>query len=704
VSAADVLRLLRRYWRLLAAVPLVLGGTLFWLTRHEKKSYSSESTIYTGIASGYTLTGNSDTDFFTANNAFDNLLTLIKSRETKEEVAYRLLAHHLQMNDKLNPALLKWNSLMRLHGLLPAPLRYRLTGPSVEATAARVRAYATASDTNKVYQLINSSDPVYSVDALGHVGAARINSSDLIKLDYEAEDPGICRHTLQLTTQVFTERYRTLRMDQTGAVIRYYEVETEKALRALSAAEHKFLGFNTKNDIINYYEQTKYIAGEREELYSDINKIEMQYAAAGSALAAVERKLAGRGRALQSTGELLSQRRQLEKLQTDIANQQLFGRLNEADAPAATTVPRLQAQVASITVAMRATLNDHYSRLNSVEGIPSKGLLDEWLRNMLDLTESHAKLVVMEKRRREFLAEYHKMAPLGAELKIIEREIDLAQKTYLVLLNHLNDGRASQQNNKLTTDLKVVAPPFLPLHAKGGKRMALVAGGAFGGFFCVFVTLLGLALLDKSLRKPDTASYQTGLPVLGLLPAASDAADYHEAAAAHLARQLLRRVSAHTGPAPYVVGVLSPLRHEGKTPVVQVLAQRCRALGLPTLAYCPMGSHLPLDDADTLAYAAEPATLHRWSLAELSGGRASGFALVIIEFPALLEATYPVTLLPELHLALLVLQARRRWLPNDQLALTELQADTPAPIEVVLTGVARFDSTDLVIPESRKAA
>jgi len=703
MSGADVLRLLRRYWRLLLAVPLVLGGTLFWLTRHEKKSYSSESTIYTGIASGYTLTGNSDTDFFTANNAFDNLLTLIKSRETKEEVAYQLLAYHIQMNDKLNPALLKWNSLMRLHQLLPAPLRQRLQGATVEATAANVRAYATASDTNSVYHLVNSNDPVYSVDALGHVGASRINSSDLIKLDYETEDPAICRHTLQLTTQVFTERYRALRMDQTSAVISYYEVETAKALRALSAAERKFLTFNTSNDIINYYEQTKYIAGEREELYADINKIEMQYAAAAAALAAVERKLAGRGTALQSTGDLLRQRHQLEKLQTDIANQQLFGRLKETDAPAATTVPRLQAQVATVTEAMRATLNDHYSRLNSVEGIPSKGLLDEWLRNMLDLTESQAKLVVMEKRRREFLAEYHKMAPLGAELKIIEREIDLAQKTYLVLLNHLNDGRASQQNNKLTTDLKVVAPPFLPLHAKGGKRMALVAGGAFGGFFCVFVTLLGLALLDKSLRKPDTASFQTGLPVLGLLPAAHEPADYHEAAAAHLARQLLRRVSAHPGPAPYVVGVLSPRRHEGKTPVVRVLAERCRALGLPTLALHPIGGSIPSDDENAQPYAADLATLHRWDLNEVSGGRAAGYGLVLIEFPALLQASYPVSLLRQLQLALLVLQAKRVWQPNDQLALVELQAATAAPVEVVLTSVARFDSTDLVIPEGKKS-
>ncbi|WP_210517323.1 hypothetical protein [Hymenobacter terricola] len=51
------------------------------------KSYASETTIYTGIASGYSLTGNSESDYFRTSNAFDNLLSLIKSRETREQAA-----------------------------------------------------------------------------------------------------------------------------------------------------------------------------------------------------------------------------------------------------------------------------------------------------------------------------------------------------------------------------------------------------------------------------------------------------------------------------------------------------------------------------------------------------------------------------------------------------------------------------------------
>ena len=702
MSLADVFRLLLRNWKLLLAVPLVLGATIFVLTRHEKKTYASETTIYTGIASGYTLNGNAETDFFSTNNAFDNLLNLIKSRETKEEVAYQLLAHHLQMQDKLDPALLKWNSLMRLHGLLPAPLRHKLTGPTLAETLTRVRAYASANDTNELYKLLNSFDPTYSLDALGHVGAARIQSSDLVKLDYEAEDPAICRHTLELTMEVFTEKYRNLRMDQTATVIHYYETETAKALQLLNAAEDKFLAFNRDNNIINYYEQTKYIAGERESLYAEITKLQMQSAAAESRLEVVAQKLAGRSAALMSTGELLKQRRQLEKLQTQLANYQLFARLHESAAPGPSP-KELQTQIDQVTEAMRATLNEHYSQVISVEGIQSKTLIDEWLHNLLEATDSKAKIGVMQRRKQEFMEEYHKMAPLGATLKRIEREIDLTQKTYFSLLTSLNSSRASQQNNELTTDLKVVAPPFLPLHAKGGKRIMLVAGGAFGGFFFVAATLLGLGLLDKSLRKPSIAAEHTGLPVLGMLPPFVDGAPglYAQATLDHLTRQLLRKAGANAAAQPYVVGVVSTRRQEGKTTLVQALARSCNALGLPTLAVHPDGTDA---GPDALYYPPALATVQRWHLDQLTQGQAGQVQLVLLELPALLEATYPVAVLPELHLVLLALKTTREWQPKDSQALAELRAETTAPAEVVLCGVEAFASKELMVqPDQPKA-
>jgi hypothetical protein len=154
-----------------------------------------------------------------------------------------------------------------------------------------------------------------------------------------------------------------------------------------------------------------------------------------------------------------------------------------------------------------------------------------------------------------------------------------------------------------------------------------------------------------------------------------------------------------------VVGVLSPLRGEGKTSVAQALARRCNAIGLPTLALYPEGTDAGPADAHTQYYAPEQATLHRWNLAELTQHHTADFQLIVIEFPALLEAIYPVALLPQLQLVLLTLKASREWQATDKQALAELRTVTTAPVEVVLYGVAQYDSTSLIIPhETVKAA
>src|SRR6187200_3086813 len=91
------IRLVRKNLLWLVLFPSILAGSIFYFTRWEKKVYSSESVIYTGIASGYSLSGSTKADYFANSNAFDNLLSLINSRETRQEVALGLLARHLHI-------------------------------------------------------------------------------------------------------------------------------------------------------------------------------------------------------------------------------------------------------------------------------------------------------------------------------------------------------------------------------------------------------------------------------------------------------------------------------------------------------------------------------------------------------------------------------------------------------------------------------
>jgi hypothetical protein len=97
--------------------------------------------------------------------------------------------------------------------------------------------------------------------------------------------------TLILITKSFSENYRLLKEVQTDDVVRYFEEQVARTSNNLKSSEDELLNFNKDNKIINYYEQTKYIASRKEELDVDIQRLQMDFAASVSAISEVEKKL-----------------------------------------------------------------------------------------------------------------------------------------------------------------------------------------------------------------------------------------------------------------------------------------------------------------------------------------------------------------------------------------------------------------------------
>lgn len=700
MSLSDVLRLLARKWLLLALVPLILGVSTYFFARHLPKTYSSDTTIYTGIASGYSLSGTAQTDYNSTSNAFDNLINIIKARSTKEEVIYQLLATYLWQTSQ-QPALLSagaYTSLLEI----PAELRRELTATTQTATLENVRRYALANTSNAIYKLINSNNSTYSLAALNNLTAARIGSSDLIKLEFESYDPELCRYTLALATQVFLNQSRSLREGQTTSVIEYYEAELIRAKARLAKAESDNLAFNRDNNIINYDEQSKNVAAEREALATQLAQMNQEYAGAQAALQTINRKLGGRPQALLSSREVVEQRQKLSRLNAAIADQQLYSQQQEQGSVDKTK--QLQAEADKTVKSMMNSVDDYYTHSTSTEGISNKELLSEWMQDMVLVETSRAKLAVMNRRLQEFEHEYQRMAPLGATLKRIEREIDLAEKAYLSVLSSLNASKSSRQNTQLTsTHLKIIDPPYLPLAPKTSKLMLLVLLSTVGGFVFTTGLVLALGLLDKSLKTPVVAARRIGLPVAGIMldthtsPTKQLQAS-QQRSLDQLVRHILLKANTPPAPSPFVVGIFSVQRQEGKTTLCQALAQRCHEMGVQTLALYPDHDELnDTFDVPSLFYPSEAAAVQGWPLDQLiqhavpkrmSARSAPNIQIVLIEFPALREEALPVGVLRQLNLVYLTVPATRAWRLTDHQSVEYLRAATSAPVEVVLSGVA----------------
>lgn len=648
------IRLLFKHLLWLLLIPAVLAGSIFYFTRGEKKVYSSESVIYTGIASGYNLSGNNKPDFYTTGNAFDNLLSLINSRETKQEVSINLLASHLLIR-KHEPALLSWSAYDELEKMVPVSVRKIVVKPTLEATVLALQQYIVGSESNLIDSIINSDNPYYSLKAMGNIKPDRINTSDLIKISYYTNDAVICRQTLQLLLASFMKKQRMLKEGQSESVLAYFESETRNAYARLNDAEQSFMKFNKSNDIINYYEQTKAVAGEREQLFALDHNLEMDKMASSKSLEKVNESMKGRLYQNEYGSAILKEREQLAAVYSKIAVGEIIGNKEAAHLQQLDSLRNVSALMEK---KLQGSVNNLYEQSNTPNGIPTRDVLGEWLKSTLQYEQSKARLTVMGKRKIEFEEEYRKYAPLGAILKQIERQIHVSEAEYLELLHGLNMAKLTQQNNELTAKMNIVDPPYLPLKPNPSKRKFFVIIGCMVGFVIVLAFILAIALINKTLQQPDKATKIVGIPLLGIYPLMNAGPAFMAMADLRLVQQVLSRINSSAK--PVTIGLVSVQNKEGKSTLMDMLHKQFTTLG----------------------YIVEK---QAWNKYLPSSGAESN--IILIEYPPLNTMVIKPGMIPILNHTLLVCRANRVWGKIDKGLLEIFTKTTGNQPELLLNGV-----------------
>lgn len=689
MSFLHFLRLISKNIIWLLLIPLVLAAAIYYFTRNEKKTYTSESTIYTGIASGYDLNGTTKADYFASSNAFDNLLSLIESRETKQEVAYDLLAEHLFMK-KHEPDLLNWATYDQIKKIISPELRKKLIKPTLAETRAAIVSCAEKNNDNDIYKLLNSDNGTYSFEALKNVKSSRMSNSDLIKISYENTDPYICKRTLELLETSFMRKNKSLREGQTGTVVNYFENETKKAFAKLDSSEQNFLNFNKDNNIINYNEQTKAIAGEKEILYALNHNLEMDKMAAESSLDKVNTNIKGRVNQVLYGEDIVKERERL----TNIYNKIALSEIVNTDGSSKKQIDSLNNIAAKIEKNLKITLDKLAVENITPNGIPTKNVLDEWLKTTLAYEQSKAKLTVMDKRKKEFETEYKKFAPLGAILKKIERQISVSEQEYLELLHGLNMARLTQQNTELTSKLNIVDPPFLPLKPSASKRMILVIVGFMVGFILVLAFILTNALINKTLLEPLRAKKTVDAPLLGIYPLLNENPNFIKKANLRILQQFLATIN--TIDKPIVIGVLSTQKGEGKTTIINLLERELKDLNyivekqiLLDNSTDAAPSYLPLtikEKESKLLGISMPINLEK-HLMEINKELEQTKDFVLIEFPSLDDIIIKPGLFPQLNYAILLCRANRVWGRVDKELLSIFTKTTGNKPLFILNGV-----------------
>jgi uncharacterized protein involved in exopolysaccharide biosynthesis len=521
-------------------VPTLLAVLVTLLTVKPHFEYSSQSLLYTGLASGSSIEMDKTFNYQATNTAFDNLINIIQSRETQEEVGIRLLVQHLML-PKANPKFISAANHEKLISKIPKELyQYIEKGKTVankttipenfdglfppeinranyEKTVQNFTALKNSSTSNFVYELLNYEHPHYSITAIATVKALRISNSDLVKLTYQVDDPGICQQTLAIYNEVCIKNYRNIKENRSDAVVKYFERQLAIANEKLKKGEDKLLEFNKSYNIINYYEQSKAVAVVKEEMEVAYNDKRAELAGLEASTKRLERKLSIQDVIQSKSNAVLEKKKQLGELNYKIAlvQAEIESGKNPKDL---VKLDALKLQSENLSNDISKSINELYTYQNTVDGLPVNKVLPDWMDNIVEAENIKAKLKIMDADNKNFQKQYEIYAPAGANITRIEREISVSEQESLEILHGLNLAKLKMQDNTLSSNLKTIDPPFYPLSPLPTKRKVLVIAAAFLGFILTLGIFIIMEYFDDTLRNAKKASGILNVPSLGMIP------------------------------------------------------------------------------------------------------------------------------------------------------------------------------------------
>jgi polysaccharide biosynthesis transport protein len=571
--------------------------------------------------------------------------------------------------------------------------------------------YYNSSDTNFIYGLLHyGSSKHYSIRSIKTLQIYRINNSDLVRLIYLSDDPGICQQTLKIIASVFVKNYKMLKENQTDLVVEYFRRQVDSADRQLQSTEDKLLKFNRRNNIINYAEQTKYIAAQKEDLDLFYQNEQVRMAQSSAALRELETKLTRRD-SIYLKSDVINQRR---KEYADVTEKILINELAEDyDKRIGDEISKLRLRGDHLRDEIKLYVDQLYLYSHSTQGIPVASLLDEWLKNALAYEEAKASLVVLARRKLDFVKTYQRFAPLGAMLKRIEREMTIAEQTYLELLRSLNLAKMRQQNLQMATNIRIVDPPYFPLQANPSKAKYLVVAAAMIGFFLILFIILVLEYFDSSLKNPDKVTSKIGLKLAGAYPYISSTVRMKDAVfiGNRLIEMMIQNIkrsitqqSVYPAQKPYIVLFFSTQEKTGKTFITTKIANKLRTYGDKVLLLNYSGNESDNDVNDyNLAYNyplnekfSEIKNLR--DLIDSNSLRRDNFLYdyILLEIPSIIFHSFPMEIIQQADASLLVIKGTSSWNKADEGALDIINDLAKEPPMIILNEAEDYAIEELI--------
>ncbi len=688
-----IVRFLYKIRWYLVILPLIALVIAWFMTRNMERVYDTNTTIYTGMITGYNIEGGTGSAGGNAQTNITNLMLIITTDNTIHEVSLRLFARCMMYgNPNKDNNYISAEHFRALNNSVPADVKALINKNSEASTYANLKAYEKPTQDNYLFGLLNYH-PYFGINNItARLKVMQLNKSDIIDIGYTANDAGIAYNTLDILNEVFARQYQQLRYGETSNVIKFFEREVARLYRLLTGAEDDLIRYNVERRIINYGEQTKMVADLDAKHKTSSNDQLMNYTTSKAMLDYLERQLGNRAKIILANKDFTSHINEISRLQSRISNLRLMtsesGGSNDAQLELAQAEKQLQATAAKVK---DLTKDIEASSYSSDTGVKASDLISRWLEQVLILEKTKAEMSAQDIMRQQIDRELLYYAPIGATITRKDRHISFIEGNYMEMLRALNAARLRQRNLQMSTaTLRVLNPPMFPMNAQPTNRLMILLGAFLLTFLLTAMYFFIIELLDRTLRDRMRSERITKIPVLGCFPKESNLRyrRYNKTISDMALRQLSKALLPHFKEGQQnVLNLLSTDASNGKSYLAQELQNYWISIGLQVRLLTYDEDFLAEDSKYILAK----------DIKDLCPDLLPN-EIAIVEYPNLDDNSISPALLNMGTINLMVTRANRTWKDVDQKALKEVQAmlENKESLYMYLTEAQRYAVEEFV--------
>ena len=653
----------------LVILPMIALVVAWFTTRNMERIYDANTTIYTGMITGYNLEGGTGAAGGQSQTNITNLMLIITTDNTIHEVALRLFGRCMMYgNPNKDNNYISAQHYRELSASVPTEVKALINHNSESATYANLKAYEKPSVDNYLFSLLNYHQ-WFGVDNItSKLKVMQLSRSDIIDIGYSSNDAGIAFNTLDILNEVFARQYQQLRFGETSNVIKFFEREVSRLYRVLTNAEDDLIRYNVSKRIINYEEQTKQLTVLEAQQQNFRNDQLMNYTTSKALMDYLERQLGNRAQVIRSNKEFTNQVKDISRIQSRISNLRLMsseGGGNNAESQQELAKAQRDLQAATSRVS-QLTKDIEASTFSTETGVRANDMLGRWLEQLLLLEKTKAQMTAVDIMKQNLDKQYLFYAPIGATLDRKARHIGFIEGNYMEMLKALNSARLRQRNLQMSTaSLRVLNPPMFPLNAQPTNRMMILLGAFMLAFIFTALYFFLIELLDRTLRDRMRSERITKVPVMGCFPKESNLRyrRFNKTIADMALKQLSKALLPHFQEGQQnVLNLLSTDSGNGKSYLAQELENYWISIGLQVRRLTYDEDFLAEDSKFILAK----------DIKDLCPDILPD-EIAIIEYPNLDDNSISPALLNMATVNLMVTRANRTWKDVDQKALKEVQ-------------------------------